>query len=84
MKPFSLIILSFATLIACFSNLYGQSRRKLVWSDEFNYNGLPDSTKWGYDIGGAGWGNDELQFYTFQQTKNARVENGHLIIEARK
>jgi len=84
MKPFPLIILSFSTLIVCFGNLYGQSSRRLVWSDEFNYTGLPDSTKWGYDIGGAGWGNDELQFYTFQQTKNARVENGYLIIEARK
>ena len=35
---------------------------KLVWSDEFNYNGLPDSTKWNYDVGGNGWGNNELQY----------------------
>ena len=40
---------------------------KLVWSDEFNYTGLPDSTKWNYDIGGDGWGNNELQFYTILQ-----------------
>jgi len=32
---------------------------KLVWSDEFSYNGLPDSTKWGYDTGGDGWGNND-------------------------
>jgi beta-glucanase (GH16 family) len=55
-----------------------------VWSDEFNYNGLPDSTKWSYDVGGNGWGNHELQFYTPRRLENARVENGNLIIEARK
>lgn len=57
---------------------------KLVWSDEFDNNGLPDSTKWNYDVGGHGWGNNELQFYTDKRTENARVENGMLIIEARK
>ncbi|ADB37392.1 glycoside hydrolase family 16 protein [Spirosoma linguale] len=58
--------------------------RKLVWSDEFNKSGLPDSTKWGYEVGGNGWGNNELQFYTARRSENARVENGKLIIEARK
>lgn len=57
---------------------------KLVWSDEFNYTGLPDSTKWTADIGGHGWGNNELQFYTSRRAENARVENGMLTIEARK
>jgi beta-glucanase (GH16 family) len=57
---------------------------KLVWSDEFNYRGLPDKSKWDYDIGGSGWGNQELQFYTASRAENARVEKGHLIIEARK
>lgn len=57
---------------------------KLVWSDEFNYKGLPDSTKWTYDVGGHGWGNNELEYYTRAKKENARVENGHLIIEARK
>jgi beta-glucanase (GH16 family) len=61
-----------------------KSKMKLVWSDEFNYNGLPDDTKWNYDTGGHGWGNNELQFYTSKRLENARVENGHLIIEARK
>jgi beta-glucanase (GH16 family) len=55
-----------------------------VWSDEFNYTGLPDSTKWNYDVGGNGWGNNELEFYTSKRAENARVENGNLIIEARK
>ena len=56
----------------------------LIWSDEFNYSGLPDSTKWGYDVGGSGWGNNELEYYTLKRESNARVENGNLVIEARK
>lgn len=61
-----------------------QSPPTLVWSDEFNYTGLPDSSKWSYDTGGDGWGNNEMQFYTKRRVENARVENGNLIIEARK
>ncbi|MCY7358821.1 MAG: glycoside hydrolase family 16 protein [Rudanella sp.] len=57
---------------------------KLVWADEFDKAGLPDPTKWAYDIGGNGWGNNELQFYTDRRPENARVENGKLVIEARK
>lgn len=69
------------TSICCHS----QSKKwNLVWSDEFNYNGLPDSSKWNYDVGGHGWGNNEAQYYTKNRKENARVENGHLIIEAIK
>jgi beta-glucanase (GH16 family) len=57
---------------------------KLVWSDEFDKDGAPDPAKWSYDVGGHGWGNKELQFYTDNRRENARVENGHLIIEARR
>ena len=56
----------------------------IAWSDEFDTDGLPDETKWTYDIGNWGWGNNELQYYTVARTENARVENGNLIIEARK
>ena len=56
----------------------------LVWSDEFDYNGLPDDTKWGYDVGGHGWGNQELQFYTENRLENARVDDSVLIITAIK
>ena len=55
-----------------------------MWSDEFDLPGLPDSTKWRYDVGGDGWGNKELQYYTARRQENARVENGRLIIEARR
>ena len=56
----------------------------LKWSDEFNYNGLPDSTKWTYEEGGHGWGNNEKQFYTKADTNNALVTKGVLSIISRK
>ncbi|MCL8537841.1 glycoside hydrolase family 16 protein [Chryseobacterium gallinarum] len=58
--------------------------KKLIWSDEFNGKGLPDSSKWNYDVGGNGFGNNEAQFYTLNRPENARMENGNLVIEARK
>lgn len=54
-----------------------------VWADEFDYTGLPDHTKWGYDIGGSGWGNNELEYYTDSIT-NAEVANSILTITAKK
>ncbi|MBX2924640.1 MAG: glycoside hydrolase family 16 protein [Chitinophagaceae bacterium] len=60
------------------------AERKLVWSDEFDYTGLPDSTKWSYDTGGHGWGNNEKQFYTEGRLENASVKNGILNITAIK
>jgi beta-glucanase (GH16 family) len=57
---------------------------KLIWSDEFNYNGLPDSSKWAYDVGGHGWGNNEKQFYLERSLENSFVENGTLSITALK
>jgi beta-glucanase (GH16 family) len=61
-----------------------EKKWKLVWSDEFNYTGLPDSAKWTGETGGHGWGNNELQYYTAGRKENARVEKGILTIEARK
>lgn len=56
----------------------------LVWSDEFSGSTL-NSANWTYDIGWGtnGWGNLELQSYTDKST-NVRLENGELVIEARK
>jgi Beta-glucanase/Beta-glucan synthetase len=56
----------------------------MVWNDEFSNTGLPDATRWGYDVGGSGWGNNELEYYTDSRLENARCENGNLVIEARK
>jgi beta-glucanase (GH16 family) len=55
-----------------------------VWCDEFDTDGLPDSTKWSYDVGGGGWGNQELQYYTENDLDNARVVDGNLYITAIK
>ncbi|WP_232066387.1 family 16 glycosylhydrolase [Hymenobacter sp. BT18] len=60
------------------------SFQELVWQDEFDQPGLPDAAKWGYDEGGSGWGNKELQYYTKARAENARVENGTLVLEARR
>lgn len=53
---------------------------QLVWSDEFDGTEI-DRQKWGFEKDCWGGGNDERQCYT---DRNARVENGHLIISARK
>jgi beta-glucanase (GH16 family) len=72
-------------LLIGFLHLPSKAQVKVkVWADEFDYNGLPDPNRWGYDVGGNGWGNNELQYYTENRLENARVENGKLIIEARK
>jgi beta-glucanase (GH16 family) len=52
---------------------------QLVWADEFNMDGPPDSQNWSYERGFIR--NEELQWY---QPANARCENGHLVIEARR
>lgn len=63
---------------------------ELVIADEFDIDGAPDSTLWSFDIGtgegteaGQGWGNNELQYYT-DRTENVTVQNGVLIISAKK
>ena len=55
---------------------------KLVWSDEFNAHGLPDASKWIYEVGFIR--NQELQYYTKERLENVRQENGQLVIEGRK
>lgn len=61
---------------------------ELVWADEFDGTGSPDTTRWAYDLGDGcpavcGWGNNEQQYYTID-TLNARLHHGFLVIEARK
>ncbi|MCC3151757.1 glycoside hydrolase family 16 protein [Hymenobacter sp. BT770] len=52
----------------------------LVWSDEFDAGTL-DATKWKYDLGGGGWGNNELETYT-NSTDNVFLSGGNLTIKA--
>ena len=56
----------------------------LAWSDEFDGPGKssPDSTKWGFDTGGGGWGNHEIEYYA-SRLQNAFVDGeGRLVIKA--
>ena len=76
-------LLSFGLLVWAASVTHAQTW-ELDWSDEFGYEGLPDPAKWSYDVGGGGWGNGELQYYSQDRTDNARVDGEYLIIEARK
>ena len=59
---------------------------RLVWNDEFSIDGLPDPTRWTYDVerNREGWYNNELQYYSANRRENARVEGGRLVIEARR
>lgn len=53
----------------------------LTWQDEFDVDGAPNSANWDYNIGGNGWGNNELQYYT-DRFENVKVEDGMLHITA--
>jgi beta-glucanase (GH16 family) len=55
----------------------------LTWSDEFNGpdGSAVDPTKWVNDVGGTGWGNQELEYYT-AGAQNAVVTGGNLVITA--
>ena len=75
MKLFFLLTL----LISAFSVPVGYN---LVWNDEFNGNAL-DTTKWDFDIGGNGWGNNELEYYTNRE-ENVYLSGGILHIRALK
>jgi len=90
MKANIFIFITIFLLVSCSSKQVlekennAQKKWELIWSDEFNYEGLPDESKWDYDAGGSGWGNNEQQFYTAYDPETARVSNGVLIIEAHK
>jgi beta-glucanase (GH16 family) len=65
---------------------HGKSMRwKLVWSDEFNGadGSSPDAAKWGFETGGGGFGNNELESYTGRPA-NVQQKGGNLVITARR
>lgn len=78
MKTTSILFVMFSLMSA---EVFGQGY-KLVWSDEFDSTAL-DQTKWSYETGGGGWGNNELEYYT-NSTGNCNVQNGYLTITAQK
>lgn len=85
---FNFLLLSPLNTYAETSYSQSSNRMKLVWSDEFDGSEI-NQDNWTYDIGKGnngntdGWGNNELQYYT-DRSKNARIDNGNLVIEAYK
>ncbi|QGY45605.1 family 16 glycosylhydrolase [Maribellus comscasis] len=91
-------ILTYSLLILLYTSCVNSKEQKdtnkpvvkndwqLVWWDEFDINGLPDSTKWSYATKGNeyGWGNNEAQWYTVADTDNCFIEDGILKITAKK
>ena len=67
----------------CLAQICLAQHETLVWSDEFNGTGLPDSSKWNYNLGSNGFGNNEIQEYT-NRVQNARQEKGVMVVEAVK
>ncbi len=67
-------------LLLVLTPLFGFSQKKkwkLAWSDEFNNNGLPDSSKWQFETRENlyGWGNNEKPiFITFYNKKDSKVD----------
>lgn len=76
-------LLILLTIISCCSCKQQQAPGwKMVWNDEFDKKGAPDTTRWKFDLGSNdGWGNNELEYYT---ANNATIDSGFLTIEARK
>jgi beta-glucanase (GH16 family) len=64
------------------ATLQNAGKYTLVWSDEFNGTGL-NTNDWNYEKGANGWGNNELEDYK-SGTENTYVQNGNLVIEAKK
>jgi beta-glucanase (GH16 family) len=54
-----------------------------IWSQEFEAGDRPDSATWTYDVGGWGWGNGQLEYNTARR-ENSYIENGNLVLEARR
>ena len=57
------------------------SETRMIWSDEFNIDGAPDTNKWTLQLWGPGRVNNELQSYT-NRPENVIVEGGVLKIKA--
>ena len=78
--PLFLLMKKLITILAILSAFSVQAQYELFWSDEFDGTDL-DLTKWTYDVGGHGWGNEEPQYYT-ENERNVDVDTGYLRITA--
>ena len=82
--PLAYSVLFLTLLLAfwgCESSEFEERTYELVWQDEFETDGSLDDTKWTYDLGATGWGNNELQNYT-SDSANVVIEDGSLKITA--
>ncbi len=70
------------TVVALGAALAARAEWTLAWADEFDRDGLPDPSRWTYEVGVVR--NREAQYYTRARPENARVEGGRLVIEARR
>lgn len=84
-----LLLFIFIKLLVFNEQVYSQSKSNNwkfetipEWSDEFDNNGLLDTNKWSYEVGGDRWGNNELQYYT--KGENVVIEDDVLKIIAKK
>ncbi len=87
MKYLILLLTAFISNIACSQNLNSAEDLKtikweLVWEDNFDEDGLPNPDIWSYEEGYVR--NNEAQYYSKLRLENSRVDDGNLIIEARK
>jgi beta-glucanase (GH16 family) len=83
----AVIVTLTSSLVAVTSNDRAEAAiGPVTWSDEFNgaAGTSIDGSKWKFDIGGSGWGNNELEYYT-NSTRNVYHDGqGHLAITARQ
>lgn len=68
--------------VKCGDIVTTESSYELAWNDEFNESSI-NTSNWTYDVGGDGWGNNELEYYT-DRADNSRIEDDNLVIEAKK
>ncbi len=96
LKPLLTLLLAQLVAFACNANAQTAQQQPqpaavaptgyaLIWADEFSGpdGTKPDPKKWNYDLGGNGWGNHELEFYT-NHPQNAQIKSGNLVITAQK
>lgn len=81
MLPLLLLLFTNGTIAQNRKSTPERAFRNLVWSDEFDFTGLPDSTKWRYEEGFVR--NKELQYYTKARKENAEVKGGLLHLTVR-
>jgi len=83
----SFLLVGFTVIIGCSASETQTVANftELVMKDEFDTDGVPNPSLWGYEIGTGdnGWGNNELQYFT-NRAENVTVQNGVLIITAQK